>query len=455
MGTINWQLRPPAHPPGALYQHMLDNDVRPAPANLRLQSRLKGGPIHVPADRYVSRAFHDLEVEKVWKRVWQMACREEEIPDVGDTIIYEIAHLRYIVVRTSPTEIKAFANVCRHRGRQLVDHPGCKHEFRCPFHSFTWNLDGTLKRVPSSWDFPQIEDHAEWGLIAAQTGTWGGFVFINPDPDAEPLETFLSGLDEHFARSPLDDRYISGHVVKILPTNWKAAQEAFMEAWHVASTHPQLIAQSGAPDSQFDVFGNFARAISPSEIPNALVDWSPSEQDMLNSLFDVGMDGTAPIVLAQDETARQKIAETSREALRGLLGDAADGYCDSEMVDSFYFNVFPNFHPWAGFVRYCFRFRPYGDDPDRSLMDVYILSQFTGERPPPAPVKVLSEDQDWTQGPEITVFLGRILNQDLFNMPAMQAGLKTLGSGTITFSDYQESKIRHFHMLLEQWTARP
>lgn len=451
MKNINWNLRPPAHPPGSLYQHLLDNETRPIPNNLRMRSPLTGAPVNVPADRYVSQAFHRQEVEKVWKRVWQMACREEEIPNVGDTIIYEIAHLKYIVVRSSADRIQAFANVCRHRGRLLVDFEGCKHELRCPFHGFSWHLDGRLKRVPAEWDFPQMKNREEWPLIEAKVGTWGGFVFINPDPAAEPLADYLKGLDQHFARSPLDDRYIAGHVVKVLPTNWKAAQEAFMEAWHVASTHPQLLAQSGSPDSQYDVFDNFARAISPSEIPNAIMDWRPTEQEMLNTLFDVGLDETAPIVLQDGEFARQKVADVTREDLRKVIGDSVNRYCDSELVDSFYFNVFPNFHPWAGFIRYAFRFRPYGDDPDRSLMDVYLLAPFTGERPAPAKTKCLSEAQDWTQGPEITVFLARILNQDLANMPSMQAGLKTLGSGTITFSDYQESKIRHFHMLLERW----
>ena len=94
-------------------------------------------------------------------------------------------------------EIKAYYNACLHRGRQLKDYDGRCTEFRCPFHGFTWALDGALARSPRRWDFPHVDD-AEFALPEAKVGTWGGFVFINPDPDAEPLEDFLGDLPEHF-----------------------------------------------------------------------------------------------------------------------------------------------------------------------------------------------------------------------------------------------------------------
>ncbi len=90
-------------------------------------------------------------------------------------------------VRTSscaapPSAIQAFHNVCRHRGRLLREVGGTRSsEFRCPFHGFAWEIDGSLKHVPCEWDFPQIENPADWGLLQAQVATWGGFVFINPD----------------------------------------------------------------------------------------------------------------------------------------------------------------------------------------------------------------------------------------------------------------------------------
>jgi len=453
MGKPDLNLRSPVSPPGKFYHHVLDTDTRPVPDILRVDSPLEGGPMEVPVSHYTTREFHDLEVEKLWKRVWQMACREEEIPNVGDTYLYEIAHLKYIVVRVAKDRIKAFVNACLHRGRQLVDNGGRKGEFRCPYHGFSWNLDGSLRKVPAAWDFPQIRKPEEWTLPEAQVGTWGGFVFINPDLSAPPLAEFLKGIDPLYERYPLEDRYIAGHAAKVLPTNWKSAQEAFMEGWHVVGTHPQLLTQSANTDIKVDVFGNAARAIQPNMYPSAMLDWQPTEQQMLDAILDVRLDAQ-PALTVDGMTSREKIAHVSREALRAVIGDTADTYCDSEMADSFYINIFPNVHPWAAFSRICFRFRPYEDDPNRSIIDVYILAPFKGERPAPAKVHWLREDEDFTKAPEIGGFLARILNQDLFNMKPGQDGMRTTQKTTLNYSRYLESKIRHFYMLLEKQLGR-
>ena len=88
------------------------------------ESPMEPGPTKVPVDRYFSKEFHDLEVEKVWKRVWQMACHEDDIPDVGDYHVYDIAELSFLLVRSGPDEIKAFYNACLHRGRLLREGSG-------------------------------------------------------------------------------------------------------------------------------------------------------------------------------------------------------------------------------------------------------------------------------------------------------------------------------------------
>ena len=140
------------------------------------------GDHDIAVARYTSREFHELEKRLLWSRVWQMACRLEEIPEVGDTTLYEICDKSVLIVRSGPDEVRAFWNSCRHRGRQLITDPGFVQQLRCPFHGFTWNLDGSLAYVPSRWDFPQIEDD-RLGLGALRVGTWAGFVFVNPDPD--------------------------------------------------------------------------------------------------------------------------------------------------------------------------------------------------------------------------------------------------------------------------------
>jgi hypothetical protein len=126
------------------------------------------------------------------------------------------------------------------------------------------------------------------------------------------------------------------------------------------------------------------------------------------------------------------------------------------MIDICFLSVFPNFHPWPLFARICYLFRPYKDDPNRAWMDIYQLMPFDKKKGRPAPAKVhqLQEDEDWTKAPEIGVYLGRISNQDVYNLGPLQEGLRASATGVVNYSKYQESRIRHFHDLLGKWVGR-
>ena len=439
-----------AHAPGPSYQDMLDADTRPVPVHLRLQSTENTDLRDVSADRFFSRDIHEREKERIWSRVWQLACREEAIPDVGDTEVYDIADVSILVVRVATDEIKAYYNACLHRGRRLRSEGGHTSELRCPFHGFCWHLDGRLKRVPSPWDFPHV-DAEHFGLPEARVGRWGGFVFVTMDPDAVPLEDFLGDLPAHFERWDLTNRFTEAYVEKLLPCNWKIAQESFMESFHVAATHPQVALATADSASQYDTFGSWSRAITPRGYPSEQLRDAPTEQEMLDSMVDRSLDDPPSAVLPDGGRARPFVASGGRERIRKVIGDAADAFCDAEMVDSFYFTVFPNFHPWGSFNGLTYRFRPNGDDPETSWMDVWLLRPFDGERPPPAPRHVLGLDQDFTEAPELGAY-ARVFHQDAFNMGEIQRGLHTLvrNKPGVTLARYQETKIRHFHALWDE-----
>jgi phenylpropionate dioxygenase-like ring-hydroxylating dioxygenase large terminal subunit len=432
---------------GISYQKLLDTDTREIPDVLRWESAREFPPAVVPIERYISRDFHDLEMEKVWKKCWQMACREEDIPGIGDHILYEIGDLSVIVVRTSQTRIKALQNACLHRGRALRDEDGRSESFRCPFHGWHWNLDGSLKEVPCRWDFPHVE-REEYALPEAQVGTWGGFVFVNFDPDADSLESWLGDLPEHFSRWPLEERYKEAHVAKVIACNWKVCQEAFMEAYHVIATHPQMLPGIGDSNSQYDAWDTFSRAITPNMTPSPHVTWDPSQQDMLDSMITRSLDQEPMLRVAEGMTARQTMAQMSRMQMQALVPDA-HLLTDAELADSFYYTLFPNFHPWGAYNRINYRFRPYKNDPDRAIMEVIFLSPFRGKRPPAAKIHWLGDDEDWTCAPELG-FLARVFNQDTFNLPRVQDGLHAARHENVTYGRYQETKIRHFHALLDQ-----
>lgn len=439
-------------PRAVTYQQLLDTDTHDVPAVLRIDSRLDGGLDRIPIERYTSRAFFELEVERLWRRVWQMACREEDIPEVGDQLVYDIAGLSILVVRVASDRIKAYWNACLHRGRALRDERGRAGTIRCPFHGWCWKLDGSLAEVPAGWDFPHVDWDAN-SLPEVQVDTWGGFVFVNPDPDASPLAEHLGDLPAHFTRWPLEKRYKAAHVAKILRCNWKVAQEAFMEAYHVVGTHPQLMVSLGDSNTQNDVFETFSRSMTPNGTPSPHVRERPSEQELADGVLDLDYEAPSPVTIPEGSTARTVLAERRRDVLRPVLGEGVDELCDAELMDSFYYTLFPNLHPWGAYNRIVYRFRPLGTDHRQSIMEVMFLEPLPeGPRPKAAPIHWLGPDEDWVEAPELGM-LARVFNQDNFNLPRQQIGLETSARSHVQVSKYNESRLRHFHGLLDRWLS--
>jgi phenylpropionate dioxygenase-like ring-hydroxylating dioxygenase large terminal subunit len=434
---------------GITYQELLDTDPYPVPEVLRVESPRFLGSDDIPASRYTSREWHEREVERLWKRVWQFACREEQLPHAGSHVLYEVGTLSFIVVRTEDGGIRAYYNSCLHRGRQLKDHNGRCSEFRCPYHGFTWALDGTLASIPAGWDFEHVTPD-DFSLPEAQVGTWGGFVFINPDPDAEPLLDYLGDLPHQFARWKLEDRYIQGHVQKLIRANWKIVQEAFCESYHAPTTHPQTAAYLGDVNSQIDIWDTFARVITPGGTPSPLLKWDPTEEEILRYMLDIRDDEESYISLEAGKTAREVSAAAARERWRPVVGALVDEWCDAEFIDNIDYTIFPNMHPWGAYNRIVYRFRPNGDNHREAIMDVFLLAPFSGERPPAAETTYLDFDDEWTSAPELGM-LAKVFTQDSFNMPMVQKGLEASAKPGVTLANYQESKVRWLHDLLGTW----
>jgi phenylpropionate dioxygenase-like ring-hydroxylating dioxygenase large terminal subunit len=438
-----------ARSPGISYQELLDTDTHPVPDVLRIESPQYLGSEDVDISHYISREWHEREVRYLWSRVWQFACRVNDIAEVGDHVIYEIVNDSYIVIRTGPEEIKAYPNACLHRGRRLKDHGGNCAQLRCPFHGFAWALDGTLADVPARWDFDHLRDE-EFSLPECQVDTWAGFVMINPDPTAEPLADFLGGIVDQFDVWKLEDRYTQVHVAKVIHANWKVAQEAFCEAYHVGATHPQILPYLGDTNSQVDIWTNFARVITAGGTPSPQLSWTPTQDDMMRAMTDTRHDEPSPLPVSEGESMRALGAAASRDRWRPAAGDRVDAMSDAELMDSIDYTVFPNFHPWGAFNRIVYRFRPNGDDHRSALMECMFLAPYSGERPPNAPVHLLGPDETFVDAPELGM-LGKVFNQDLFNMARVQQGLETTRKPGVTLGNYQESKIRWLHQRLEAW----
>jgi hypothetical protein len=164
------------------------------------------------------------------------------------------------------------------------------------------------------------------------------------------------------------------------------------------------------------------------------------------------LDEEPSMVLPEGMTGRQLLGQASRVQLAPLVPGAFD-LTDAEMLDSFYYTVFPNFHPWGAYNKITYRFRPHGDDPHHCIMEVMYLNPYRGKRPPPCEIHWLAPDEDFTHAPELG-FLARVFNQDAFNLGAVQEGLRSGVHENLVFANYQESKIRHWHRLLDQAIGR-
>ena len=350
---------------GRPYADLLANETREVPHVIATDQYKYLGDEDLPVDRYIGKEFFEREVDKMWSRVWQMACREEDIPNVGDHIVYEIFDWSFIVVRSAEINIKAFYNSCLHRGRKLKTSNGSGRAITCPFHGFSWNIDGTMKGYPCEWDFPHLEN-ADLTLPEVKLDTWAGFVFINIDDDCQPLADYLAPLTDFYDRWRLEECVKVVHVVKTVRANWKITAEAFMESYHAKQTHAQILPFSADTNARYDILGKHTNlSITPMAEPSPhLYDAGnmPTEQEVLDTLLsDSGRVTGDRLMVPEGQTARSFMAEMSRKSFAEEDGNDYSDATDAEMLDAMVFNVFPNFSPWGGFpANVIYRWRPNG-----------------------------------------------------------------------------------------------
>jgi phenylpropionate dioxygenase-like ring-hydroxylating dioxygenase large terminal subunit len=434
------------------YGEYLERDSVGAPDLLREECWEPVGVQPYAAERWYSQEFADREAARMWTRVWQMVCRVEDIPEVGDALPYDIVGKSFVIVRSAPDRIRAFYNSCLHRGRKLLLAPGHVEQLRCPFHGFSWNLDGCAKSVPCRWDFPQLGD-AELTLPEARVETWGGFVFINMDPQAPGLAEYLGVLPQHFARWNFARRWKSAHVGKVIACNWKVAQEAFMESYHVIATHPQILEFCADANARYDILGpHVNRNLTAFGAPSPHVQGRAGDTAFQGM---AGLWGRADAGGRPNGEARAALGRMARDSFQRAFGGDWSQVSDAEVVDALVYNVFPNFAPWGGFApNIVYRWRPVGRDPNSCLMEVMILKPVRDGEPVPrgVPFHLLGPDEPWSAAKELPI-LGPVIDQDMENMPHVQTGLQASGTGTVHLSRYQESRIRHFHQTLDRYLA--
>ena len=428
-----------------------------------------------PTDAFLSKEYLQAEKELLWPRVWQMVERETDLPNPGDWMTYNVADESVIVLRKDDGSLKAFHNVCPHRGRQLVSVPdmlpGKVHDVRgnnrksfvCGFHGWTFDLDGNNTYILDPQDWQNKLTPEMTCLSEVKVDTWGGFIYINMDPDCVPLKEWMGRAGEVLGAYELDKMRYKWRQWAIYNCNWKTAIEAFLEPYHVAGTHTQLLAYGdyyalskqyglhsvSSYDTRDDKFkmnesAGTTRAgkgddprVSTYELIREnyeTVNYSASTESLVKAASRL-KDELPEGVSAQECIAYWLKIAKEADAERGVIWPEIPE--DVMKETGLAWGLFPNQNILHGVTfALCYRVRPYGDDPDKCIFESYALERFPeGEEP----------ETEWVYADPVGENWGSVLAQDFSNMAFVQKGMKSSGFRGPLPNPHQEQKVINLH----------
>jgi phenylpropionate dioxygenase-like ring-hydroxylating dioxygenase large terminal subunit len=429
-------------------------------------------PVTIGAEAYVSADYVRAERDRLWRKVWLQAGRVEEIPEVGSHISYDILDDSVVIIRTAADGIKAFHNVCTHRGRRLVDTPAGAHHacgnrkaLVCPFHGWTFNLQGECTHIRDREDWQDALTPENTRLAEVKVDTWGGWIWINLDPDCVPLREYLEPAASMLDPFQLENMRVRWRRWVVFDCNWKVAAEAFNEIYHVDITHPEF--------KQFGEFRGWARSqglhsnigydapknvdanqqaklrigsgdarLSTAQMQNftwTQVNTNTTQTlvDAANRLADELPEGTPPgeVLMHWLKSAREA------DAARGVVWPTIDPAHVGKSGTAW--QIFPSFQiGHAVNNALCYNFKPHGYDPDRCIFEVAVYELFPQGAEPKT---------EWEYTPVGDPRWRTVLPQDFSNMAAVQQGMKSAGFRGTQPNPYRERAIANLHLNLARY----
>ncbi|NML05767.1 aromatic ring-hydroxylating dioxygenase subunit alpha [Sphingomonas sp. G-3-2-10] len=427
-------------------------------------------PVTVPAEAYISRAYAEAERDRLWRKVWLQAGRIEDIPQTGDYITYDILDDSVIVTRTGPDAIRAYHNVCPHRGRKLIDTPagarnarGKRMNFVCGFHGWTFDLEGRNTFLEHKDDWQGCLDEHRTSLGTVQVDTWGGWLWINLDPEAGPLSEWLdpaAGLLDPYQLQNMRPRWRKWIVFEC---NWKVAMEAFSETYHVASTHPEFMEFGQfrgwsrnhglhtnigyeAPKNMAEDAGKLRVGtgadprITTAEMQ--VFTWENANTNTTRTLVDAAIrlkdelpEGTPAVDVSRHWIQSARAADEARGVVWPTVDPAHTALAGTA------WQIFPNFQIGQAVNNMlCYAARPYGADPDKCIFEAAVYELYPdGEAP--ATEWDYTAPGDWPP----------VLQQDFANMAAVQQGMKNVGFRGTQPNPYMERSVASLHYNLARY----
>ena len=414
-------------------------------------------------DGYFSPDYMKREWQKLWTDSWLIAGVSSDLTGIGDFFVFDIGQESIIVTRTGQG-IRAFYNVCPHRGSKLVwDERGNRKVFVCPFHSWSFLNSGELRRITDEETFhPDVIAHRP-GLSPLACEEHAGIVFVHMGENPPPLEESIGLPQGYLEAYQIDRMKVVRHVRSEWGANWKVGVEAFYESYHLHAVHPETRGVMGDLNVQYDLYPNGgSRMIVPLGQPSPRM----HDQDTVNEglqimLREAGIDPDSFDGSAAD--VRRAIQRGKRQRSE-RLGLGYERFQDGQLSDSWATGIFPNVqigcHPEAVFLM---RFLPHESDPERFYYDTMTLllpvddpdytppgwmglpegTDFSGATRPA--MEQYSVEQDAN--------LGLVLSQDSALLPVVQRGMRSRGFKGQLWGE-QEQRLRHFHVELERRLAQ-
>ena len=239
----------------------------------------------IPSRWYTDPAFHALDREAIFARTWQGVGHLALVREPGMFFTTVVADSPVIVLRDKDGTLRAFFNVCRHRGGPIATEPtGCVKALTCQYHGWTYLLDGSLRGVPR-WDRVDLFDKKDYGLIPVRVETWQDQVFVNLDAGAAPLATLVAGIAERIAPVRLDEMTFVKRIDYEVACNWKVYVDNFLEGYHVPYVHPELMKLYDFRQYATELFEHYSLQWSPISPGDAPYDIRPGDKAYYYCLF--------------------------------------------------------------------------------------------------------------------------------------------------------------------------
>jgi phenylpropionate dioxygenase-like ring-hydroxylating dioxygenase large terminal subunit len=401
---------------------------------------------------YWSRHWLDVERERLWSRTWLCAGLLADLARPGDFLRFDVGNESVVVLRAHDGSLRAFHNVCRHRGMPLVaEAAGHVPRFVCRYHSWTYDLSGRCTHVTDRAQFSPEALEGPLDLAAVRVEPWGAFVFVCLDPHAPALADHLGPVAETLAAYRIEDMHVVKDVIVDMECNWKLSVHINQEAYHFHRVHREALPYADDLRQQIDFFpGGHNRFMTATGIPSPRLGPATvvsAEQQHL--LREAGID---PASFAGGPDGVRRALQEAKRRPDNPFGLDYSRFSDNQLTDDWSYSIFPNMslnaHPEGVlFMRYL----PHRSDPERSEFHVMILVPRLprGVRPPGyMGVDEAADCSGRTRASRerrsmAAPGLGWALDQDCAVLRALQSGVRSAAAGSLRLSEH-EARIRHF-----------